>query len=99
VKSERKRWTITKIASSAYHNILSLDIKYQELVEKKLDILQDNPYEGDIKKIQGKKNIYPSLSRFCFEEKYFNKSLEDKAFFLFQRYKIFSFRVSNSSVK
>jgi mRNA-degrading endonuclease RelE of RelBE toxin-antitoxin system len=58
VKSDRKKWTITKIASSAYDNILSLDIEYQELVEKKLDSLQDNPYEGDIKKIQGKKNIY-----------------------------------------
>jgi mRNA-degrading endonuclease RelE of RelBE toxin-antitoxin system len=58
VKSDRKRWTIKKIASSTYHNILSLDIKYQELVEKKLGSLQDNPYEGDIKKIQGKKNIY-----------------------------------------
>lgn len=60
MKSDRKRWTITRIASSAYNNILSLDIKYQELVEKKLDSLQDNPYEGDIKKIQGKKNIYRS---------------------------------------
>jgi mRNA-degrading endonuclease RelE of RelBE toxin-antitoxin system len=52
------KWSITKIARTAAGKIESLDLKFQEKVLLRLDELQANPYQGDIKKIQGKFNIY-----------------------------------------
>jgi len=56
VISKRKRWVVSKIAKSAKRNIDNLEFKEQ--VIKRFECLQDNPFEGDIKKAKGKKNIY-----------------------------------------
>jgi hypothetical protein len=48
-----RKWTVTKIAGTAAGNIESLDLKLQEKVLLRLDKLQANPYQGDVKKIQG----------------------------------------------
>jgi mRNA-degrading endonuclease RelE of RelBE toxin-antitoxin system len=52
------KWTITRIARTAAAKIESLDPELQEQVLLRLDELQANPYQGDVKKIQGKFNIY-----------------------------------------
>ena len=51
-------WRISKIANEARKVIESLDLETQELVLIKLESLQANPFDGDIKKIKGKKDIY-----------------------------------------
>ncbi len=51
-------WRISKIANEARKAIGSLDLETQELILIKLEMLQANPFDGDIKKIKGKKNIY-----------------------------------------
>jgi mRNA-degrading endonuclease RelE of RelBE toxin-antitoxin system len=56
--SEIGPWTITRIARTAAAKIESLDPELQEKVLLRLDELQANPYQGDVKKIQGKFNIY-----------------------------------------
>ena len=56
--SKRKKWVINKIAKSAKRNIDILEFEFKKHVIKRFECLQDNPYEGDIKKAQGKKNIY-----------------------------------------
>ena len=56
--SKRKRWVVSKIAKSAKRNIDNLEFEFKEKVIKRLERLQDNPFEGDIKKVKGKKNIY-----------------------------------------
>ncbi len=52
------KWTITRIARTAAAKIESLDPELQEQVLLRLDELQANPYQGDVKKIHGKFNIY-----------------------------------------
>ena len=39
-------------------NIDNLEFEFKEQVIKRFECLQNNPFEGDIKKAQGKKNIY-----------------------------------------
>ncbi len=56
--SKRKRWVVSKIAKSAKSNINNLEFEFKEQVIKRFEYLQDNPFEGDIKKVKGKKNIY-----------------------------------------
>lgn len=56
--SKGKRWIISKIANSASRKIESFDFELRNKVIKKLEFLQENPFENDIKKISGKKNIY-----------------------------------------
>ena len=55
---KRKRWVVSKIAKSAKRNIDNLEFEFKEKVIKRFEHLQDNPFEGDIKKALGKKNIY-----------------------------------------
>lgn len=55
---KKKSWNTSKIAKSAKRNIDALDFEYKEQVIKRFESLQDNPFKGDIKKAQGKKNIY-----------------------------------------
>ncbi len=55
---KRKRWVVSKIAKSAKRNIDNLEFEFKEHVIKRFECLQDNPFEGDIKKAMGKKNIY-----------------------------------------
>ncbi|MFQ6084456.1 MAG: type II toxin-antitoxin system RelE/ParE family toxin [Candidatus Aminicenantia bacterium] len=56
--SKQKKWRITKIANRARKNIEALEIKFREEVIEKFEHLQDNPFKNDIKKVEGKKNIY-----------------------------------------
>ena len=56
--SKRKKWVVSKIAKSAKSNINNLEFEFKENVIKRFECLQDNPFEGDIKKAKGKKNIY-----------------------------------------
>jgi len=56
--SKRKRWVVSKIAKSAKRNIDNLEFEFKEKVIKRFERLQDNPFEGDIKKALGKKNIH-----------------------------------------
>jgi len=58
VISKRKRWVVSKIAKSAKSNIDNLEFEFKEQVIERFERLQDNPFEGDIKKAKGKKNIY-----------------------------------------
>ena len=55
---KKKRWTISKISKSAKRNIEGLELEYKEQVIKRFESLQGNPFKGDIKKAQGKKNIF-----------------------------------------
>jgi mRNA-degrading endonuclease RelE of RelBE toxin-antitoxin system len=58
VTSKKEKWEISKISNSARKNIENLDIETQEKIISRLDCLLENPWKGDIKKVQGKKNIY-----------------------------------------
>jgi mRNA-degrading endonuclease RelE of RelBE toxin-antitoxin system len=58
VASKRNEWKINKISNSARKNIEALESETQTALVKHLDILQKNPFQGDIKKVEGKKNIY-----------------------------------------
>jgi mRNA-degrading endonuclease RelE of RelBE toxin-antitoxin system len=58
VISKRKRWVVSKIANSAKSNINNLEFEFKEQVIKRFERLQADPFEGDIKKAKGKKNIY-----------------------------------------
>ena len=55
--SNRKRWTIDKIANRASKNISSLDLKLHEEVIRKLSDLENNPFDN-VKKAEEKRNIY-----------------------------------------
>jgi mRNA-degrading endonuclease RelE of RelBE toxin-antitoxin system len=57
-ESGTKRWIIRKIAKTAGRNIENLDYEHQEKVLLRLEELQVNPFQGDVKKIQGKFNTY-----------------------------------------
>jgi len=54
----RKRWVVSKIAKSAKRNVDNLEFEFKEQVIKRFERLQENPFEDDIKKAKGKKNIY-----------------------------------------
>ena len=54
----KKKWTVRKIARTAAAKIESLDRRLQEKILLLIDELQTNPYRGDVKKIQGKFDIY-----------------------------------------
>lgn len=56
--SQRKRWVISKIANSARKSIEALDINTEEKILTRLECLQLNLFSGDVRKVQGKKNIY-----------------------------------------
>lgn len=56
--SRRNEWKITKISNSARKNIETLDSNSKKALIKNLDMLLRNPYQRDIKKVEGKKNIY-----------------------------------------
>ncbi len=56
--SRRNEWKITKVSNSAKKNIEALDSKSQKALIKNLVALQNNPFQKDIKKVEGKKNIY-----------------------------------------
>jgi len=58
VTSQRKRRVISKIANSARKNIEALDIKVQEKIISRLEHLQENPFGGEVRKVQGKKSIF-----------------------------------------
>jgi len=54
----RDKWKITKVSNSAKKNIKALDSASQKALIKNLDALQNKPFQKDIKKIEGKKNVY-----------------------------------------
>jgi len=54
----KKKWTIRKIARTAAAKIEDLNPKLQEKVLIRLDELQINPHQGDVKKVEGKTDIY-----------------------------------------
>ena len=56
--SKKERWVISKISNSARKNIETLDIKVQEKIISRLEHLQKNPFGGEVRKVQGKKNIF-----------------------------------------
>ena len=56
--SKKERWVISKISNSARKNIETLDIKVQEKIISRLEHLQENPFGGEVRKVQGKKNIF-----------------------------------------
>lgn len=56
--SRRNEWKITKVSNSAKKNIEALDSKSQKALIRNLVALQNNPFPKDIKKVEGKKNIY-----------------------------------------
>jgi mRNA-degrading endonuclease RelE of RelBE toxin-antitoxin system len=58
VASRKSEWKITKISNSARRHIKALDSNSQMALIGQFDKLQDNPFQKDIKKVEGKKNIY-----------------------------------------
>jgi len=58
VTSRRNEWKITKVSNSARKKIEVLDSNSQKALIKNLDALQNNPFQKNIKKVEGKKNIY-----------------------------------------
>ncbi|MFH2043250.1 MAG: hypothetical protein ABIJ35_12095 [Acidobacteriota bacterium] len=56
--SKKSEWKITKIANSARKNIDTLDIEKQKILLTHFYSLQNNPFHKNIKKVEGKKNIY-----------------------------------------
>ena len=56
--SRRNEWKITKVSNSARKKIEVLDSNSQKALIKNLDALQNNPFQKNIKKVEGKKNIY-----------------------------------------
>jgi mRNA-degrading endonuclease RelE of RelBE toxin-antitoxin system len=58
VASRKSEWKINKISNSARKNIESLDSNSQMVLVGQFDKIQDNPFRKDIKKVEGKKNIY-----------------------------------------
>ncbi len=54
----RNKWKITKVSNTAKKNIKALDSASQKALIKSLDALQNNPFQKNIKKIEGKKNVY-----------------------------------------
>ena len=51
-------WRISKIANVARRSIESLDLESQEKILTELEVLQADPFSGDVKRIKGKKDIY-----------------------------------------
>jgi mRNA-degrading endonuclease RelE of RelBE toxin-antitoxin system len=58
VTLKKERWVISKISNSARKNIENLDIEVQEKIISRLEHLQENPLGGEVRKVQGKKNIF-----------------------------------------
>ena len=56
--SHGSSWSISKIANEARRTIESLDIDNRERVLDELDLIQEDPFSGDIKRIRGKLGIY-----------------------------------------
>ena len=56
--SPGESWRISKIANVARRSIESLDLESQEKILTELEILQADPFSGNIKRIKGKKDIY-----------------------------------------
>lgn len=54
----RNKWKINKVSISAKKNIKALDSASQKALIKSLDALQNNPFQKNIKKVEGKKNVY-----------------------------------------
>jgi mRNA-degrading endonuclease RelE of RelBE toxin-antitoxin system len=58
VISQKKSWEIKRVANSAHKYLSRLDIKTQENILIKMERLEYDPYVGNIKKVEGKKDIY-----------------------------------------
>ena len=56
--SRKSEWKITKISNSARRHINTLDSSSQMALIGQFDRLQENPFRINIKKVEGKKNIY-----------------------------------------
>ena len=56
--SKKERWVISKISNSARKNIEALDMRVQEKIISRLEHLQENPFGGELRKVQGKKGIF-----------------------------------------
>lgn len=56
--SRKSEWKITKVSNSARKNIEVLNSNPQKALIKKFNALQSNPFQKNIKKVEGKKNIY-----------------------------------------
>lgn len=75
--SKKSEWKITKISNSARKNIEALDSNLQKALIDHLDRLQNDPFQKDIKKVEGKKNIY--RGRIGDIRYYFRISSEEKS--------------------
>ena len=58
MNSKKEKWVISKISNTAQKNIENLNIETQEKIISRLDCLLENPWKGNVKKVQGKKNIF-----------------------------------------
>ena len=56
--SRKSEWKITKISNRARKNIEALELNSQKSLLNHFDKLQNNLSQEDIKKVEGKKNIY-----------------------------------------
>jgi len=58
VASRKSEWKIAKISNSARKSIEALDSNSQKVLLNHFEKLQDNPFNKDIQKVEGKKYIY-----------------------------------------
>ena len=56
--SRKNEWKITKISNSARKNIEALDSNSKKALIENFGALQNNPFQKNIKKVEGKKDIY-----------------------------------------
>jgi mRNA interferase RelE/StbE len=54
----KKSWRITKVANSARKNLNRLGLEIQENILIKIECLEYNPYQSDVRKVQGKDDIF-----------------------------------------
>lgn len=75
--SGKSEWKITKVSNNARKNIEALDSNSQKALIKNLAALQNSPFQKNIKKVEGKKNIY--RGRLGDIRYYFRISSEEKS--------------------
>jgi mRNA-degrading endonuclease RelE of RelBE toxin-antitoxin system len=58
VASQKERWRITKVAGSAKRRFDKLDPDIKATLLNGMERLSLDPHEGDVRKIQGKDDLY-----------------------------------------
>ena len=55
---QKKSWRVRRVVNSARKYLGRLDLKIQKAILIKIECLEFDPYQGDIRKVQGKVDIF-----------------------------------------